>query len=249
MSTSWKPNPAVAASFKKTFSEYAKIMKKDNAKGIPKLMHKCAKNFTIAVADVTPPAQVRKPNPDILGDKGATGADSTAKKRGEQAIIGDVLKLCVPVQGLTKREVEDTLNTAEELAEAYARSVSQGRRVNPRNRREKLRVSRGVYRAFISPRLKMVGFLAAGLNAAAGKLGFKLPAWIARHGAKFGSVSIQFTATRFTIRICQNVPYADNIKDYTRAWDYALKAVQGGLIREIEGMGKRLAEEGKARLK
>ena len=116
------------------------------------------------------------------------------------------------------------LTSAEDLLGSHerARRGAAGR-VNPRNRKEKLPVSNAVFNRVLSLLQKHVGWLAAGLNAAATKLGFSLPAWIKRHGNKFGSISVKASANGIRIRIIQNVPYADDVKGYTRRWNFALE--------------------------
>ena len=225
------------------------MMKKNNPDGIPKLMEKAARAFVRAIADVTPPAQVRAPDPNIKDDKGATGADSTAKKRGENAIVSDLLKLAQPVDGITRTQARGILATAEDLLQAHKRAVNNVGRVNPRGRKQKIQVLSADFIKVSALLGKRVGFLAAGLNAAAQKLGFKLPAWISRHGDNFGSIQIQFTATRFYIAVGQKVPYARNVKGYERAFNYAINAVTKSLLREIKGRAERLAKRASARLK
>ncbi len=246
---SWKPNPQALKNFHAAFGEYARAMKKDNPDGIPKLMQKAARVFVREMADVTPPAQIRAKNPDIKDDKGLTGADSTAKKRGENAIVSDLLKLAQPVDGITRSQARGVLSEAQDLLDAHARAVNGVGRVNPRNRKQKLQVLSADFTRISAMLGKRVGFLAAGLNAAASKLGFSLPAWISRHGTKFGIIQIEFTASRFFIRIGQNVPYASNVKGYGRAFNYAFAAIAKSLQREIHGRAGRLAEKAKAHIK
>ena len=96
---------------------------------------------------------------------------------------------------------------------------------------------------------KRVGWLAAGLNAAAEKLGFSLPAWIKRHGTKFGIIEINFTDTRFHIKIGQNVPYADNVKGYARKFDFAFRREVQTLQKMIKAVAEKAARKARAKFK
>lgn len=219
---SWKPNPQVLPAFAAALGEYAALTKKDNPDGIASLMRQSAKRIVKNIVDITPPASGK--------------ADAAAKKRGENAIVGDLLKIAQPVEGLTRRQAAGVLASAQDLIALHARALNEKGRVNPRNRKDKLQVLSADFVKVAALLGKRVGWLAAGLNAAAGKLGFKLPAWIARHGTKFGIIEIQFTESRMRIAIGQNVPYADNIGGYARKFDFAFSREVGTLQRMIKAV-------------
>jgi hypothetical protein len=189
------------------------------------------------VADITPPA--------------SGSADGEAKARGEQAVLDDLLRLAVPVTFAgSRRSAAEVLATAEDLLAAHesARVNSSGR-VNPRNRKEKLFMAQATFNGVVKMLQGRVGWLAAGLNAAAEKLGVRLPAWIRRHGERFGKIEVEVHDYRIRIRITQNVPYTDNVKDYGRKWDFALEKEIKALNAQIHIIYEKQEAKAKERLK
>lgn len=87
-------------------------------------------------------------------------------------------------------------------------------------------------KAYIKKKLGMVGFLAAGYNAAAIRLGVALPEWIARHGAAFGGVEMRSDDRSFVIVIRNSVPYARKA-DLQRRADFVQKVRNGKLMRRL----------------
>lgn len=205
----WKANPAFLPALRAAMGEYAVLAKKDHPEGVAALMRQSAQRIVKNIVAITPPASGK--------------ADSSAKRAGENAIVSDLLKIAQPVQGISRKQAQGVLASADELMQLHARSKGEGGRVNPRGRKQKVQVLSQDFVRVAALLGKRVGWLAAGLNAAAQKLGFRLPAWIARHGTKFGIIEVNFTETRYTIRIGQNVPYADNAKGYARKFDFAFQ--------------------------
>jgi len=223
-------NPQFTKKWEAAIHELARVANKTSPENVHKLVTLSAWRFVKNVANITPPA---------------TGvADSTAKKRGEQAILTDLLKIALPVtiagSAAEGRLARDVLSNAEELLAVHerARRGAEGR-VNPRNRKEKLLVSQTVFNRTLGLLQKRVGWLAAGLNAAADRLGFHLPAWIRRHGQRFGAIEVIATAHSIRIKIVQNVPYADNVRGYARRWDFALLKE----IHALESQAKAIHEK------
>jgi hypothetical protein len=198
-------------------------------------MRQSAARIVRNIVDITPPASGK--------------ADTAAKKRGENAIVGDLLKIAQPVQGITRKQAREVLASADDLMQAHARSLNAVGRVNPRSRKEKLQVLSADFVKIAALLGKRVGWLAAGMNAAAGKLGIRLPAWISRHGTKFGIINIEFSATRFRIQIGQNVPYATNVKGYARKFDFAFTREVGTLRKMIKAITDKAHARARARLK
>lgn len=231
--TGFRPNPKVLPAFRDALAEYAKLTKKDNPDGVATLMRQSAKRIIKNIVDITPPARGK--------------ADGAAKKTGENSILGDLLKLAQPVQGLTRKQAKDVLASAEDLMKLHAQSRDAAGRIKRGGPKLEMLHADVVRVAALLG--KRVGWLAAGLNAAAGKLGFKLPAWIARHGNAFGIIEINFTETRFHIKIGQNVPYADNVKGYTRKFDFAFQREVKSLQGMIKAVAEKAARKARARLK
>lgn len=190
--------------------ELSVVMKKNNPEGVQNLVKLSARRFVKRIADLTPPAQGK--------------ADSSAKKRGESAILADLLKIAIPTVAVgPSRAAKETLANATSLLAAHARARKASRgRVNPRNRKEHLFVSQTIFNQTLRLLQHRVGWLAAGLNAAAEKLGARLPAWIKRHGQKYGAISVSTSKHGIRIRIVQNVPFADDVKLYPARWNDAL---------------------------
>lgn len=231
--TGFKPNPRALPAFSDALNEYARLTKKDNPEGIEQLMRQSAKRFIKNVVDITPPARGK--------------ADSAAKKAGEQSILGDLLKLAQPIQGLTRRQAKDVLASADDLMKLQTQSRDSAGRIKYNGPKLEVLHSDLVRTAALLG--KRVGWLAAGLNAAAGKLGFKLPAWVARHGNAFGIIEINFSETRFHIKIGQNVPYADNVKGYARKFDFAFQREVKSLQGMIRAVAEKAARKARARIK
>ncbi len=210
MDIRFRSDPAARSSLRHALNELAKLTDKDDSEGMQQLVRQSARRFVKNVAAITPPA---------------TGTlDHAAKRRGEAAILGDLLKLAIPVSGelVSRRGARAILASAEQLlaANIASRRGTPGGRVNPRNRRKLLISQRDFTR--VAKRLQgNVGMLAAGLNAAAEALGFRLPAWIARHGARYGSISVTASEASIRIRIVQAVPFADDVAGYRARWEAA----------------------------
>jgi hypothetical protein len=230
-------NPEFTKRWQAAIHELAAVAKKESPENIHKLVTLSARRFVKNVANITPPA---------------TGlADSSAKKRGEAAILVDLLKLAIPatVAG-SARAAREALTTAEELMAAHerARRGAAGR-VNPRNRKEKLFVSQSTFNRVLTALQARVGWLAAGLNAAAERLGFHLPAWIRRHGQRFGAIEVAATASSIRVRVVQNVPYADDVRGYARRWDFALLKEIHALEAQVKAIHQRATHRARGHLK
>lgn len=61
---------------------------------------------------------------------------------------------------------------------------------------------------------KRVGLLDAGWNAAAEKLGVRVPAWVKRHGNSHGSIEVIVTATGVRIVMRNAVKFGPNVRGY-----------------------------------
>lgn len=206
--------------------------------GLPKspavqvTMKRAAGQVVRMVIDVTPPATGK--------------ANSSAKKRGELAILGDLAKLMV---GATKRrEKEGGLPDPAEV-HAQARDSRTGR-VMMRGRSAggqfsslegKVAVGRADLARYRREMVKLVGELAAGWNAAAKALGVKVPAWIARHGDRYGVIKVELREHGMRITIGNDVPFVDNITELSRRLQWALDTVAKSIVeRQIPAIVKRL---------
>lgn len=219
------------------------MAKKEDPESIQKLVTLSARRFVKNVADVTPPA---------IGK-----ADSLAKKRGEAAVLRDLIKIALPVtvagNAQSARAARETLATAEQIITAHAGArVGGAGRVDRRQRqnrgREELLTSRAEFNRALKILQSRVGWLAAGLNAAAARLGAPLPAWIKRHGSKFGRIQIRASKFGLAVRIVQDVPFADDVQGYPRRWDFALQKEIKSLVNQAKAIFAKKAARAKARL-
>lgn len=212
-------NKSLVAEYRKAFRHLAEVVGKTDPEGLHKLAAQSAIRFVRNVAAITPPA---------MGE-----LNNAAKQRGEQAVLSDLLKLAIPTVGdhLSARQSKEIFASASDLLALHTRSRSGAHgRVNPRNRKEKLLMKQAEFQRVVKQLQGKVGFLLAGLNAAAARLGFNLPSWVRKLGARYGSITVEQTVSRIRIRILQNTPYTDNVKDYARHWDFALKKEINALV-------------------
>jgi len=77
-------------------------------------------------------------------------------------------------------------------------------------------VERHVFLAYLQRVQALVGFLAAGWNVAASKLGVVLPAWIRRHTAAPGECREIVIGPRLRLQVTNAVSYVGNVSDYRR---------------------------------
>lgn len=218
MNVTFKFNGNPVAAFRHVLKEYAAVAEKDSPEGLAKLLLQSSRRFVRNVADITPPAQGK--------------ADAAAKKRGENAIVADLLKIAQPVaiRGASRMQAKELLITGEQLLERHKAARGSNGRI-PRDLKNKPLIEQAQFTRAAKVLMAQVGWLAAGLNAAAAKLGIRLPSWIARHGAKYGKVDVSFTPLRLRVRIVQDVPFTDNVRGYARRWNAAF-------AREIKTLQK-----------
>ena len=200
--------------------ELAGLSKK---KPVVDVMKRAAGSVIRRVVGVTPPAKGK--------------ADAAAKKAGETAIAADLAKLMVPGKARAlKGGSEDP-----EALHGRARDKRTGR-VNPRSRKVRSAVSPQALNALKKKLFAQVGHLAAGFNAAAQKLGVKLPVWISRHGTRFGTISIILKATGIRITFSNRVKFVDNITELNRRLQWALNTEAKSILeRQIPNAVKNVA--------
>lgn len=184
------------------------------------LVEQAAKGFVKAVATVTPPAS-----------KEATG--SAAKKQGEATITNDLAKVMKAVRA--KRNAQ--LQSAADIYKRF-RDTRTGR-INPRNLQKPYPVSSTEFNALKKTLLLRVGWLASGWNAAAQKLGVRLPAWIARHGTGAGIILVTIDGRRFRIEISNTVKFVGNVKDLDRRIQKAVTYQANAMQRQADFLLKK----------
>ena len=117
-----------------------------------------------------------------------------------------------------KGDVDQRKNSAspEELHKRY-RSPNTGR--IPKALKVPYKVKSSELRALQNKLFERVGWLAAGWNKAAQKLGLsgrQWPAWIARHSSAPGHCTITSTETLFRVEVANTVKFVGQVKDLNR---------------------------------
>ncbi len=188
------------------------------------LVEQAAKGFVKNVAEITPPAS-----------KGSTG--TAAKKQGEAAIINDLARVMLPVRPRRNEQVQD----AQDIYKRF-RDKRTGR-INPRNLQKPYPVTTADYNVLKKALLLHVGWLAAGWNAAAQKLGVKLPAWITRHGTSQGIIFVTSDGRRFRIEISNAVKFVGNVKDLERRIQKAVDYQANAMERQADYLLRKAVQE------
>ena len=190
------------------------------------LVKQAAKGFVKTVVAVTPPAS-----------KGVSG--SKAKAQGEAAIKGDLAKIMAAAA--RKRDL-DTRQGAASPEELYRRFRDKHTgRINPRGLRQPYRVPKAALAALQRRLLAEVGWLAAGWNQAARKLGVRLPAWVSRHGSGQGSVDVTRTGSKFRITIANEVRFVGNVKGFGGRIQAAINYQANAMRRQAEYLMKKIS--------
>lgn len=108
-------------------------------------------------------------------------------------------------------------------------------RVNPAALKQPYRVNRSALLALQRRLLKGVGWLPAGWNEAALKLGVRLPAWVSRHGTGRGSIAITRGGSLFRITIANAGKSAEDVGPAIAKMQRSLAEGKGADL--IEKMG------------
>ena len=188
------------------------------------LVEDAAKGFVKRVVAITPPAS-----------KGVSG--SKAKQQGDQAIKSDLARIMVAAARKRDRDMRAATASPEELHRRF-RDKRTGR-INPRALKQPYRVGKSELLALQRRLLKEVGWLAAGWNAAAKRLGVRLPAWVARHGSGRGSIGVMDSGGRFRITIANEVGFVGNVKGFTRRIQSAINLQANAMKRKAEHLLKK----------
>jgi hypothetical protein len=160
-------------------------------------------------------------------------ADLGAKKRGEGAVEGDLQKL---FEGVSPQRAEQT-----DLAPIHDRHRNARGKVIGVRKNAQYKVPRAALTAYIRETKTHVGYLAAGFNAAAAKVGYRPPAWIWRHHSP-GSVSLRITDRGIRFLATNAVPYASKIAILERQIQKGITAQTSKIRREVDFLLKRQAK-------
>ena len=108
--------------------------------------------------------------------------------------------------------------------------------------KKSLPVSRKKVEGIYKKEIKKVGWLAGGWNAAARKLGAKVPAWVSRHSAP-GRVRMTFTRTWLRILVVNDVSYVRRVGGMEKRIEFALRKRTDAMEANIPRILKRRARE------
>ena len=152
------------------------------------------------------------------------------RRGGETAIRNDIKKIL-------KQAKKGDSDAASIHAKFRDRTTG---RVNKRNLKNKYRAAN--LAAYIKKELEKVGILASGWNAAAAKLGAKIPDWISRHGSGRGGIKFTFSFSECRITITNAVKFASGVKDLTRRVQRTLDKRAGAMNRQVDDFQKKAAK-------
>lgn len=162
------------------------------------------------------------------GGKGTTG--QAAKKRGEEAVETDLNRLFV---GVNKGQAEGV-----DLAQKHRSARTSRGRIRKKPARV-WKVRKAELASYIAKVKRMVGWLAAGLNIAASRFGYKPPQWVWRHPTP-GAVDVRFSDRGFFVRVTNSAGFASNVKDLNRRFQWALDNRAKALKRLADDYAKKL---------
>lgn len=194
------------------------------------IVEEAARGFVRDVVKITPP-----------GSPGVSG--TAAKKQGEAGILKGLGSIMVAADKKAYGPFEDP-------------AAVHKRARNPRTGRVDKRVLRGGARggakaqvtasalaAYKKVILAKVGLLASGWNAAAAKLGVRLPAWVSRHGTGRGAVVVKVTPTSFSVTVSNEVKFVEGVKDYERRVKWAIRSQERKIDRRADFLLKKAIRE------
>lgn len=182
------------------------------------ILNQQAKLFVEDAVALTPPG------------KAAGESTKIAKKRGEITVRSDLNRLFKPVP---KKQADTDVG---DLFRYHEGKQNRKGRVYPNVKRR--RVYRADLNKVIKENLADVGKLAGGWNAAASRLGAKVPAWIKRHTASPGAIQVQSSEHRVKLVMINKVRYASQITNLEarlkRALGLRLAAIQRQLEEQVK---------------
>lgn len=152
------------------------------------------------------------------------------RKGGEAAIRSDIRKI------MRASNAKDASDDPGEIHARY-RSKTTGR--VRRALKNKIKVRN--LAAYIKAQVGQVGILASGWNAAASRLGAKIPEWVTRHGASRGSIRIIFGALSMRIVLVNAVKFVGNVKGFARRVQSALDKRAQAMDRQVENFAVKQA--------
>ena len=99
-------------------------------------------------------------------------------------------------------------------------------------------LSKAEMKQVIKGKLKQLGRMAAGWNAAVRELGTSVPAWVRRHSTGEGRITIRQTENTYTLTVTNSVPYGQPLLQ--RRAEYALAGVKRGLNGSMRAIKRKI---------
>lgn len=229
--------------FEQSLARFAAITKGS----MREVLENQARLFVEDVVKVTPPF--------------SQGVNATkARQRGEKSIKANLNKLFVARPLVGSRKVTHLFGKTDvpglpyvvKTTERYPdvegiyrteKKAAKGRAVRGvRFQRQELPVSLAKVRKIYAREKKNVGWLAGGWNRAASKLGSKVPAWVKRHAASPGAISMRFSRTKLSIRVENRVDYANAVGGMDKRMAFAVRKRMDAMRiegeRALRGQGR-----------
>lgn len=220
-------------------------------KDTPEVVRHAARNFVVKAAGVTPPS--------INGKADGTAkkrGEAVIQNDLDHILLGLTSKLYDQFMDMGGRSVRREMRRKDGTVYVTDSDLAIGdiKGWHQQNRRQNGRVhrigrktrdigrhknwDRGVVlaaekKAYIAKVLRRVGYLAAGWNASALKLGAKLPAWITRQGHGNGQCLVEESANGIRIRMENMVGFATKVRGLERRIQWALDTQAKAMERAV----------------
>lgn len=180
---------------------------------------------------------------DLSGSRGVFVPLHAAQLRRQHAgVVSDVVPLFASggrMVAVEKRLFRPHATDAEMRAHHKAHWRQGKVRLKPETSRGNLRVlhkmvvGKTAFNRYRRTALKSVGRFAAGWNAAAAKVGYRPPAWIARHRSA-GAIAVELSARRIRFKATNKVPYGSKLSNVRHRVQRAVNDQANKLHRQIK---------------
>lgn len=218
--------------------------------------------FVTDLYSVTPPFHRRGKNAAVtMGKKegGLVGA-SEAKAAGEKNVKRNVDGLFIGRELVGARQVTHLFGrrdvpglpfivpTVEKYPDVLSiyQAEKRAARARAQNglkmRKLRLPVSRVKAQSVLKTDRPKVGFLASGWNAAASRLGAKVPAFVKRHGTANGSIEEHFNDRHLRLVMVNQVRFGNRVSGQQRRVIFALKKRTDAMTKQIPRLLKEHAK-------
>jgi hypothetical protein len=204
----------------------------------PVLARQQVKGVVRNLIDITPPSG---------GAVGSSATGKQAEKAGRRAIDKDLGRIfrVVPVsrgRGRGRGLVETPLGSSE-IARWHAEHRGSGGRTAELPEASRAPVLARDLRAYRILLYARIGWLAAGWNSAASRLGVPVAKWISRHGSSAGSFESRVSPGRVELSVANRVGFAADVRGLRRRVQAAVDYQANGMLRQVAHLARRAAAE------